>query len=237
MLFSFYGFVVYLSPVMAKNKSKQVSKEKKTVKRKSFPKRTYLRDIEPAPVVVRRLTEDEHPVVVGSLDVEDESVVSEAPEDSFVVNKLTTEDMLKVDPLNQQEAVNFHIEKVDEEPMQLRPSYAAKDSSRPSKMSISSIEADNDDDAIAAATDKILQEVMPKDTVRVKFGKFVNLVASRDFKEVVAANVDEEITMSSNLLTELAGSQDRVEEKKIPLVFLVGIAIGVVLTYIFFSNQ
>ncbi|MBP7058302.1 hypothetical protein KBB06_03130 [Candidatus Gracilibacteria bacterium] len=223
---------------MAKSKSKQVGKEKKALKRKSFTKRTYLRDIEPAPVVVRRLTEDEHPVVVGSLDVEDESVVSELATDSFVVNKLTTEDMPKVDSLNQQEVVNFHIEKVDEEqPVQLRPSYSAKSGLRPSRSGISSIEADNDDDAIAAATDKILQEVMPKDTVRVKFGKFVNLVASRDFKEVVAANVDEEITMSSNLLTELAGSQDRVEEKKIPLVFLVGIAIGVVLTYIFFSNQ
>jgi hypothetical protein len=53
---------------------------------------------------------------------------------------------------------------------------------------------------------------------------------------VVNSHAQEEIIMSTDLLTELAGSHDRREERKIPLVFLVGIAIGVVLTYIFFSK-
>jgi hypothetical protein len=76
----------------------------------------------------------------------------------------------------------------------------------------------------------------PRDTIKVKFGKFVQLVNSHDFAEVVNSHAQEEIIMSTDLLTELAGSHDRREERKIPLVFLVGIAIGVVLTYIFFSK-
>lgn len=76
----------------------------------------------------------------------------------------------------------------------------------------------------------------PRDTIKVKFGKFVQLVNSHDFADVVNTHAQEEIIMSTDLLTELAGSHDRREERKIPLVFLVGIAIGVVLTYIFFSK-
>lgn len=75
-------------------------------------------------------------------------------------------------------------------------------------------------------------DVEPRDFVKVKFTKFVQLVTSRDCGDVVEANPNEEVVMSSNLLTELAGAHDEREEKKIPLVFLVGLAIGVVLTYI-----
>lgn len=87
-----------------------------------------------------------------------------------------------------------------------------------------------------AAVMKRLGEVAPKDVVKVNFSKFVQLVASHDFGQVVDANADEEITMSSNLLTELAGTQDKRGERKILLVFLVGIAMGLVLTYILFST-
>jgi len=80
------------------------------------------------------------------------------------------------------------------------------------------------------------ENTIPKDTIKVKFGTFVGLIANHDMEDVVAANVNKEIIMDSNLLTELASSRDRREERKIPLVFLVGIAIGVVLTYIFFST-
>ena len=42
--------------------------------------------------------------------------------------------------------------------------------------------------------------------------------------------------MSSNLLTELAGSVDQKGERKTPVIFLVGLAIGVVITYILISR-
>ena len=88
------------------------------------------------------------------------------------------------------------------------------------------------EDEVEEALANIPQDVAPLDFVNVKFSKFVQLVTSRDCSDVVNANMDENVVISSNLLTELAGTHDDKEEKKIPLVFLVGLAIGVVLTYI-----
>lgn len=101
------------------------------------------------------------------------------------------------------------------------------DAVRMPKMKVTSIEQDEEEQSVANE---------PKDIIKVKFGTFVQLVASRDVMEVIEAHKDQEIIMSSNLLTELASTSDSREEKKIPIVFLVGIAIGVVLTYIFFST-
>ena len=81
-----------------------------------------------------------------------------------------------------------------------------------------------------------LEDIDPRDLIKVRFGTFVNLVANHDMDEVVAENAEKELIMEANLLTELASSRDQREERKVPLVFLVGIAIGVVLTYIFFST-
>lgn len=78
--------------------------------------------------------------------------------------------------------------------------------------------------------------VEPKELVKVKFSKFVQLVTSHSSEEVIKNNENENVVLSSNLLTELAGSHDSREERKIPLVFLVGLAIGVVLTYIFITK-
>jgi len=75
---------------------------------------------------------------------------------------------------------------------------------------------------LTPVADRIIADVIPKDTVRVKFVKFVNLVASRDFREVIEQNANEEVIISSNLLTELAGSQDRVEERKNSAGFYCG---------------
>lgn len=88
------------------------------------------------------------------------------------------------------------------------------------------------DDDVKFDSKPSVDDVEPRDFVRVKFAKFVQLVSTRDCADVVNANLDEDVVMSSNLLTELAGTHDEREEKKIPLVFLVGLAIGVVLTYI-----
>lgn len=97
-------------------------------------------------------------------------------------------------------------------------------------------EVDSMDDVPGNARVSNLEDIPPKDIIKVRFGTFVNLVSNHDMEEVVAENAEKEIIMEANLLTELAGSRDQREEKKIPLVFLVGIAIGVVLTYIFFST-
>lgn len=101
---------------------------------------------------------------------------------------------------------------------------------KPPKMNVTPVEEESDDDLQLPD----IEDLVPKETIKVKFGKFVQLVANHDFAEVIDAHAEDEIIMSSNLLTDLAGANDKREERKIPLVFLVGIAIGVVLTYIFF---
>ncbi|MGL5831572.1 MAG: hypothetical protein ACRCZE_05510 [Candidatus Altimarinota bacterium] len=76
----------------------------------------------------------------------------------------------------------------------------------------------------------------PKELIKVKFGKFVQLVASRDFLEILDKNKDEELIMSSNLLTDLAGAVEEKSEKKTPVIFLIGLAIGVIITYFLISK-
>lgn len=86
------------------------------------------------------------------------------------------------------------------------------------------------------ASSEVKPEPEPKEIVKVKFSKFVQLVANHDFDEVVKSNPDEEVILSSNLLTELAGAHDEREGKKFPIIFLVGLAIGIVLTYILLNK-
>lgn len=76
----------------------------------------------------------------------------------------------------------------------------------------------------------------PKELIKVKFGKFVQLVASRDFLEILEKNKDEELIMSSNLLTDLAGAVEEKSEKKTPVIFVIGLAIGVIITYFLISK-
>ncbi len=181
-------------------------------------KNMVVRDI--GPTIKIEDSYDDYELAAGDKAAGDTTAEDYAAE-SFKVQQLTQTDMPQVESLTKMESgtVDFKVEHLDDTPV--KPiGFRRRD----------------EDAAIEAVADKIMQEVIPKDTVRVRFAKFVNLVSSRDFKDVVEQNANEEIVMSSNLLTELAGAQDRIEERKMPLVFLVGIAIGVVLTYIFFST-
>jgi hypothetical protein len=68
--------------------------------------------------------------------------------------------------------------------------------------------------------------------VTVKFGNFVNLVANHDYDSILANNKDEEVIMSSDLLSELANAHEQGEEKRIPAIFIIGVVLGIVITYI-----
>lgn len=135
--------------------------------------------------------------------------------DSFSVKRLDNEeqDSASVEPLIEHHHLeNDPVENLEDE--------------------VEQVLADVDDIERSVPMREDSADVEPRDFVKVKFTKFVQLVTSRDCGDVVEANPNEEVVMSSNLLTELAGAHDEREEKKIPLVFLVGLAIGVVLTYI-----
>lgn len=99
---------------------------------------------------------------------------------------------------------------------------------------LNDVDSSSDFDGVSSVSD--IENIPPKDIIKVRFGTFVNLVNNHDMEEVLMDNADKEIIMEANLLTELATSEDQREERRVPLVFLVGIALGVVLTYIFFST-
>ncbi len=74
-------------------------------------------------------------------------------------------------------------------------------------------------------------EAEPASRVKITFGRFVKLVANHSFLDVVEKNADQEIIISTNLLTDLANAHDGQTERKLPVVFIFGIVIGVAITY------
>lgn len=143
----------------------------------------------------------------------------------FTVKEIDLDDIPFADPL--EEDSNFEVNKVEMD-IDYEPA-------RPPRMEVHAVKEEEQKPAPVAVTER-LDEASAREFIKVRFGTFVNLIANRELEEVFDANADQQIIMNSNLLTELAGSKDRREDKKIPLVFVVGIAIGVVLTYIFFST-
>lgn len=76
----------------------------------------------------------------------------------------------------------------------------------------------------------------PKEQIKVKFEKFVTLVATRNFLPILEKNRNEDIIMNSNLLTDLASAVEEKQEKRSPLIFIIGLAIGVIITYLLFNH-
>lgn len=74
----------------------------------------------------------------------------------------------------------------------------------------------------------------PSTKVKVHFEKFVELIAKHDFEKVMQKYGKEDIVLSTNLLTELANAypEEEVRNTRMPVVLIVGIIIGVILTYL-----
>ena len=81
-----------------------------------------------------------------------------------------------------------------------------------------------------------LAEMRTAENVRVKFDKFASLVAAHATKEFVEQCRDEDVIVSTNLLTDLANSGKSDDSKKIPMIFLIGIVLGIGLTYILLKS-
>jgi hypothetical protein len=76
--------------------------------------------------------------------------------------------------------------------------------------------------------------------VKVKFEKFVQLVATHDFEEVMKKHGDDDIILNSNLLTDLASAHQDEEDgfgKKLPLILVIGVVIGIVVTYLILTYK
>jgi hypothetical protein len=78
----------------------------------------------------------------------------------------------------------------------------------------------------------VKEEPTTSEKIKVKFSNFVQLVATHNYEDVVEKNQEEEIIVSSNLLTDLANAHEQEEERRIPAIFIIGVVIGIVITYI-----
>lgn len=75
----------------------------------------------------------------------------------------------------------------------------------------------------------------PSEKVKVKFEKFVQLVATHNFEEVMKRHAEDDVILSTNLLADLANAHEEMPEEsrsKMPVIFVVGILLGVVITYL-----
>ncbi|MBI5754230.1 hypothetical protein HZA40_03765 [Candidatus Peregrinibacteria bacterium] len=73
----------------------------------------------------------------------------------------------------------------------------------------------------------------PHDKVKVKFDKFVNLIATHAYQEIFDKHLDEDVIISTDLLADLANAHEEKDDgKKIPAFFLIGIVLGVIVTWI-----
>ncbi|EKD63661.1 MAG: hypothetical protein ACD_51C00231G0004 [uncultured bacterium] len=75
------------------------------------------------------------------------------------------------------------------------------------------------------------EKIEPAGKVKITFGRFVKLVANHSFLDVVERNSEEEVVISTNLLSDLANAHDGQTERKLPIVFILGITIGIAVTY------
>lgn len=115
---------------------------------------------------------------------------------------------------------------------------------RPVKGKLKDIQSDDDSgfevhsiEEVATPADDLTDNDRPVgEKVKVRFDKFVQLVATHNFDEILQQNKDEELVMSSNLLMDLANAhEDNDTDKKTPTIFVIGLALGVVFTYILFK--
>lgn len=103
---------------------------------------------------------------------------------------------------------------------------------------IEETEAENTFDVNPLEAKKIESENVEgaKDYVKVKFEKFVELMANHDFKSVLQKHADEDMILKTNLLTDLANAHtDEGKNKNWPVIFAIGIVLGIIAAYILFK--
>ena len=76
----------------------------------------------------------------------------------------------------------------------------------------------------------------PKDLVKVKFEKFVQLVANHDFKTVMQKHPDEDVIVKTDLLADLANAHNEDDgNKNWHIILAAGIILGIIAAYILFK--
>ncbi len=78
----------------------------------------------------------------------------------------------------------------------------------------------------------------PSNKVKVKFDKFVNLIATHAYQEIFDKHIDEDVIISTDLLADLANAHEEKDDgKKIPAYFFIGIVLGVFVTWLILKSN
>ncbi len=81
-------------------------------------------------------------------------------------------------------------------------------------------------------------QVLSKGLIRLKFSKFLKLIISRDFDDLMGLYKDEDIVLDADFLVELAGESKKDEEladdEGSTSNVLTGILIGILISFILF---
>lgn len=75
-------------------------------------------------------------------------------------------------------------------------------------------------------------DALAKEKVKIKFDKFVNLVATHAYEEILEAHMNDDVIIGTDLLADLANAHEEKSDKKMPFMFIFGIALGVGLTWL-----
>ncbi len=94
------------------------------------------------------------------------------------------------------------------------------------------IEDDEEEMDVIESARPVYSEPIAVEKVKVSFDNFVNLVANHNYEEVIEKNKNEDVIVSSNLLADLANAHEQEEERRIPAIFIIGVVLGIVITYI-----
>jgi len=74
------------------------------------------------------------------------------------------------------------------------------------------------------------------DRVMISFKSFMDLVASHSYNKVIDDLGDSKVTVESELLTALANAHETKSEKRVPLIFSIGLIAGVIIAYLIIYN-
>ena len=94
-----------------------------------------------------------------------------------------------------------------------------------------------DDSNVMGVSTSVVEEIpdydaMAKEKVKIKFDKFVNLVATHAYEEILEAHMNDDVIIGTDLLADLANAHEEKSDKKMPFMFIFGIALGVGLTWL-----
>lgn len=97
---------------------------------------------------------------------------------------------------------------------------------------------DDEDEEVSSApvSEGDIAAMKPYDKVKVKFDKFVNLVATHASEELFNKHAHEDVILSTDLLTDLANAHEEKSDKKVPMMFIFGIILGIGITWLLLKS-